>query len=44
MSVTLTPKRICRGCGVVSFFLTSHNQIDNDNLFNYCDMGRNETV
>ena len=29
---------------VVGSFLTRHNEISNDDLLDYCDMGRNETV
>ena len=29
---------------VVGLFLTRHNGVSNDHIYNYCDLGRNETV
>lgn len=29
---------------VVGLFLTRHNGVSNDHIYNYCDVGRNETV
>jgi hypothetical protein len=29
---------------VVGLFLTRHNDPSNDHIYDYCDLGRNETV